>query len=149
MLATTSGPRKFNQNNTGDNNKCIESYCNEKRSVMGNQNGYMLPGVNFTSSIVMTTSALTLAKAEEQAAMLKKNTDIDVTTNKNDQYIYMKAALDSTTNCKPEIYSNSSVPDQSSIASQTRNDQRSSQDRPDYIFGTKVTKLNLFVIYTI
>lgn len=115
----------------------------------------MYPKMSFTSSVVMTAS--TVPVLPEFRSQGNKKTTREVTTNESEQYtvrtagmhnINLTAPFDSTstinsiTNCNPETSQILHHPTPNT--NQISINQRSNQDRPEQIFGTKVTKCKVF-----
>ncbi|XP_055323167.1 protein PF3D7_1417600-like [Sitodiplosis mosellana] len=162
MSQTVSGPLKLNQmigTQYVENTKSNESCYIKNNSIMDHQNNCMHPKMNFTSSIIMTSTV-----PELQTLRLKKNTDRELTENRNEQYSMRNvdthntnlassfdstSAINSSTNCnhiKPEICEKVFLQNPTSNAAQIPIHQRSSHERPEQIFGTKVTNQICFFI---
>lgn len=164
----SGGPLKQSQINCAqsvDNNISNENYYYKNSSILENdQSECMYRKMNFTSSTVMTATKVPLITPEIQTQRFKTYTDREPTANKNENQtirnvdtrnIKPKSSFGSTStinsivNCRSEISQKIFAQGSTSNVSEIPTNKRSSQDKPEQIFGTQVTKrkLNFFIFF--
>lgn len=143
-LQTVSNLPKLSQINGTHIEKKVsnESYYNKNDSLMDNYH----PKMNFTSSIVMTSSTMPFNDYNND---MMRNVDA-LHTNSTSSF-GSNSAVDSLPNCnyiKPKISQNIFVDNSTPNANILKINQHNSREIPEQIFGTKVTKRKtLFILY--
>lgn len=140
---TVSNLPKLSQNYGTPIEKKIsnESYYNKNDSLLDNHH----PTMNFTSSIVMTSS--TMPFNDYKNDMMR---NVDAPHTNSTSLFGSNSAIDSLPNCnyiKPKISQNIFVDNSTSNVNTLKINQHNDREIPEQIFGTKVTKRKtLFIL---